>query len=120
MCRGALSQKGREPCENRQSSEKVTGKEKLSSWIITSEKQNVVQTAYHITVAGPNGVLWDSGLVESNASTFIGYGGEVLPSMSDISWTVEVWDNTGDMARSTHRRNDQLPGKIAITAFYTM
>lgn len=68
------------------------------SWVITSDKNNVMQTSYHITVTGPDGVLWDSGIVESDASTFVEYGGETLPSLSDITWTVEAWDNTGEMA----------------------
>lgn len=46
------------------------------SWVITSSKKNVMQTSYHITVTGPGEVVWDSGVVESDKSTFVEYNGK--------------------------------------------
>ena len=60
------------------------------SWVITSGKKNVMQTSYHITVTGPGEVVWDSGVVESDKSTFVEYNGKPLKSLSDYHWTVEV------------------------------
>ena len=48
------------------------------SWVLTSEKTNVMQTSYHITVTGPEEVVWDSGIVESDKSIFVEYAGSPL------------------------------------------
>ena len=71
------------------------------SWVITSSKKNVMQTSYHITVTGPGEVVWDSGVVESDKSTFVEYNGKPLKSLSDYSWTVEVTVNNGEKAAAS-------------------
>ena len=68
------------------------------SWVLTSEKKNVMQTSYHITVTGPEEVVWDSGIVESDKSIFVEYAGPPLKSLCEYRWTVTVTDNTGDSA----------------------
>ena len=68
------------------------------SWVLTSEKKNVMQTSYHITVTGPEEVVWDSGIVESDKSIFVEYAGSPLKSLCEYRWTVTVTDNTGDSA----------------------
>lgn len=65
------------------------------SWGITSKKQNVMQKSYHITVTGAEGLVWDSGVVESDASVFVEYKGKPFQSFSDYLWTVTATDNTG-------------------------
>ena len=65
------------------------------SWVITSEK-NIMQTSYHITVTSLGEVVWDSGVVESDKSTFVEYNGKPFKSLSDYSWTVEVTVNNGE------------------------
>jgi alpha-L-rhamnosidase len=50
------------------------------------------QTAYRIRV----GDHWDSGRVESANSVDIAYAGRPLPAASEISWTVQVWDEAGE------------------------
>lgn len=71
------------------------------SWVIASGKENVMQTSYRITVTGPEGLAWDSGVVESDKSTFVEYAGEPLQSLSDYRWTVEVTANTGEKAAAS-------------------
>lgn len=71
------------------------------SWVITSSKKNVMQTSYHITVTGPGEVVWDSGVVESDKSTFVEYNGKPLKSLSDYNWTVEVTVNNGEKAAAS-------------------
>ena len=43
------------------------------SWKIKSDNRNVVQTAYRITVSDDKGVVWDSGLTESDKQSLDGY-----------------------------------------------
>jgi alpha-L-rhamnosidase len=71
------------------------------SWQITSDKHNVMQTAYEIKVgsSGSNtsvkDVLWDSGKISSDGSVYIPYKGNGLKSGERYFWQVKVWDNTG-------------------------
>lgn len=71
------------------------------SWILNSDEQNVMQTAYQIIVSDKDRVLWDSGKVESQESTFINYEGEKLESRICYNWMVKVWDNNGNFAEGT-------------------
>ena len=73
------------------------------SWIITSDKQGVVQTAYHVLVAtSPDGLVpgkadvWDSGRVESSESILIPYAGRQLTPNRRYYWRVKVCTNRGD------------------------
>lgn len=75
-------------------------REPYFSWVLASSARNVVQTAYRVTVAGSEGIVWDSGFVESDASTFVEYGGEPLAGLSDYTWTVAVTDSTGASAEA--------------------
>lgn len=67
------------------------------SWVLTSDRQNVVQEKYQICVKDAGGVcVWDSGLRMSNENTFIPYDGDPLKSRTRYEWTVSVQDNTGE------------------------
>ena len=46
--------------------------------MIISDKKNVMQTSYHITVTSLGEVVWDSGVIESDKSTFVEYNGNVV------------------------------------------
>ena len=49
------------------------------SWKMESEKQNTVQKSYAISVMKEEGtVVWDSGVVESEDSVLVPYGGKPL------------------------------------------
>ena len=71
------------------------------SWVITSDEKNVMQTSYHITVTSLGEVVWDSGVIESDKSTFVEYNGKPLKSLSDYSWTVKVTVNNGEKAAAS-------------------
>ncbi|UCH13996.1 MAG: hypothetical protein JSV22_12935, partial [Bacteroidales bacterium] len=57
------------------------------SWEISSDRRNTVQTAYQVIVASTpekltsgEGDLWNSGIVKSNRSVHVAYGGASLKS----------------------------------------
>jgi alpha-L-rhamnosidase len=69
---------------------------------LASEERSQVQSAYRVLVAGneedleaEEGLLWDSGRVESNRSVGIEYEGEELRSGSRCVWKVRTWDRAG-------------------------
>ncbi|MDU0203733.1 glycoside hydrolase family 78 protein [Paenibacillus sp. MAH-36] len=71
-------------------------------WQLQSDKQEVVQSAYHIMVASSREKLandqadvWDSGKVSSNASTHVPYEGQPLQAEGEYYWKVRVWDGAG-------------------------
>ncbi|HKI88506.1 MAG TPA: alpha-L-rhamnosidase N-terminal domain-containing protein, partial [Draconibacterium sp.] len=70
------------------------------SWKIISDKNNLMQTAYEIRVAGTQNDLgkkskqiWATGKVESEQSVNVVYGGPELESMKRAYWQVRIWDN---------------------------
>lgn len=77
------------------------------SWQLSSDKQNIMQTAYQIEVArtekdlksGSN-LLWNSGRVDSDKSLFVKYAGTPLESGEKYYWRVTAWTNSGDEAQS--------------------
>ncbi|MBQ7371350.1 MAG: family 78 glycoside hydrolase catalytic domain [Blautia sp.] len=62
------------------------------SWKFSSEKENVVQTAYRIEIPG----VWDTKKVESSEQAFLPYEGPSLAPCREYRWRVTVWDNTGE------------------------
>ena len=66
-------------------------------------RRGLAQTAYQIKVssqpAGPAD-LWDSGRIESDATTQIPYAGKVLPSRARAYWQVTSWDEHGQPSTS--------------------
>lgn len=73
------------------------------SWIVESTERGERQTAYRVLVATSaeklrEGAadLWDSGRVESDATSQIVYGGKPLASRMRCHWKVRVWDSRGD------------------------
>lgn len=78
------------------------------SWKITSEKHNVLQTAYHILVASSQELLaedkgdcWDSKKTESGVSQWVVYQGKPLKCNTVYYWKVKVYTNQGDTQWST-------------------
>ena len=77
------------------------------SWQLASERRGTRQVAYRLTVAASaadltagRDLLWDSGIVESAASTQIAYAGAPLTSRRQLWWQVEVSDDAGNRAVS--------------------
>ncbi|MCJ2180238.1 alpha-L-rhamnosidase [Novosphingobium album (ex Hu et al. 2023)] len=75
------------------------------SWEIAGKGR--MQAAYRIRVASSlqalrsgKGDLWDSGRVESNAQSGIAYAGERLPSRQRCFWSVDLWDQHGNVSSS--------------------
>jgi alpha-L-rhamnosidase len=71
-------------------------------WHLVSAQPNCLQKSYRILVAthpdrllAETGDLWDSGRVDSEASTQVEYRGQSLPSGARAYWTVKVWDRAG-------------------------
>ena len=63
------------------------------SWRLQSDDQNVMQAAYQIQVSDRDGIVWDTGKIESDKSIHIPYEGPTLQSRQRVSWKVKVWDD---------------------------
>lgn len=69
------------------------------SWIIQATERGFLQKAYQIQAAeskenllkGKN-LLWDSGIVQSDQSTQVVYGGPALQTAQRVYWRVRIWD----------------------------
>ena len=71
------------------------------SWIIKSEMNDILQSAFEIMVskgdsgfADPN-IVWYTGKVTSPLSVNVRYEGNTLVSQSDYFWRVRNWDDKG-------------------------
>lgn len=60
------------------------------SWKLDSDRQNVIQTSYQISVTSGGREIWNSGPVSSPQSQNIRYGGPALTSGQSLCWTVRV------------------------------
>lgn len=72
------------------------------SWELNSEEKGVKQTAYKIQCAhsiddltSESNLLWDSGKIESDATSFVRYQGFKMTSAESVYWRVKIWDQTG-------------------------
>lgn len=70
------------------------------SWQLASDQRNIMQTSYELRVSADSAALtqgqqliWNSGTVNSDASTFVAYEGESLRSGQRYYWQVRVTDN---------------------------
>lgn len=77
------------------------------SWRLQGARRGLRQTAYRVRVASSVAALhaggadlWDSGRVESGASTGVAYAGAPLRSRQRCHWQVTVWDDAGAQAES--------------------
>lgn len=77
------------------------------SWRIEGEGRGVMQTSYRLRAAasaealtGGGPLLWDSGIVASDACFDIPYSGPPLRAMQRVWWDVEIADNKGHSARA--------------------
>lgn len=68
------------------------------SWVIKSDNQNVLQTAYQIVVTKEGAEVWNTGKVASSSSILNEYNGVELEACSLYKVNVEVWDNKGNSA----------------------
>ncbi len=80
----------------------IAQKKPFFGWVVNSDQDNTLQTAYQILVASSfeniqksTGDCWDSGRVESDQSVNITYSGKTLQPNSVYFWRVKTWDNHG-------------------------
>lgn len=71
------------------------------SWQLRSDAVYVIQRAYRIQVSSSltefdeNKLVWDTGVVESDRSVLVEYGGQPLQSRGRYYYRVKVWDQAG-------------------------
>lgn len=72
------------------------------SWILESEENGQIQTAYQVLVASNQDLLyedqadlWNSGKVLTDQSINVPYGGKTLASGQAYYWKVRAWDKKG-------------------------
>ncbi|WP_462409541.1 family 78 glycoside hydrolase catalytic domain [Neobacillus sp. Marseille-QA0830] len=72
------------------------------SWKMESDRRGTMQTAYHIQVTTEredfSEPIWDTGMVQSDQSIHIEYGGPELNSRTRYFYRVKVWDNFGNVS----------------------
>ncbi|PPG26296.1 hypothetical protein C5E10_17315 [Pseudoclavibacter sp. RFBG4] len=73
------------------------------SWQMDAAHRGAAQTAYRLVVAtsaekasNGEGDVWDSGVVESNASSAVAYAGPALSPKTSYFWAVQVTDERGE------------------------
>ncbi|WP_206685791.1 family 78 glycoside hydrolase catalytic domain [Kribbella qitaiheensis] len=70
------------------------------SWQLDGTRRGTTQTRYEVHVASTAAKtgkpdIWNSGVVQSDRSVDIAYGGPALTPYKAYFWTVRVWDNAG-------------------------
>ncbi len=80
-------------------------------WMLQSDEQKVMQKAYRLIVsssqekaARQEGDVWDSGIVKSNQSQWIGLSGLGLLPNHEYYWTVQVTTNKGKTGWTTPQK----------------
>ena len=75
------------------------------SWMLTDTKRGAGQTAYRVLVSSSEehlrtdvGDVWDSGRVESNATTDVALEIKSLQPDATYHWKVQIWDQVGQIA----------------------
>ena len=71
------------------------------AWKIKSDKNNIEQKSYRITIECDSGFKFDSGLIYSNDSYNITFDELILPTAVEGVLTVEVADNNGEVAKES-------------------
>lgn len=80
----------------------IESKRPVFSWIIEDQRNNTMQTGFHIQIGtSPNEMkenneyVWNSGKINSQKS-LVKYGGKDLKPNMNYYWRVKVWNNHGD------------------------
>ncbi|MCE5185337.1 MAG: glycoside hydrolase family 78 protein [Planctomycetaceae bacterium] len=69
----------------------------MFSWKLPGDVKK--QSAYQIEVRSGQFILWQSGWVESDQTTFVPYQGKPLTSRQQVEWRVQFRDENGKAAR---------------------
>ena len=95
------------------------------SWQIASSAPDLVQTTYQIQVAadpaelkaGKN-LLWDSGVVTSDTSIWVSYGGKALEPGKYYYWRVKIGTNQGATGWTEIERWSMAPDPASLKALW--
>lgn len=68
-------------------------------WVLESDGQNVLQTAYHLTVCTDGETVWDSGELKSRENIAVPCGGTLAPCTVYLV-RLTVWDNCAEAAEA--------------------
>lgn len=68
------------------------------SWKLASDEENTFQTSYRLVLKENNTAVYDTGIKESEQSSFVPYGGIPLKSRTRYTWCVTVTDSHGNTA----------------------
>lgn len=71
------------------------------SWRLCGDKIGTVQKSYHVLAYDGDTLLWDSGVVHSDQSLAIGWGGPRLRSCQQVGWKVAIEVRSEDGASDT-------------------
>jgi len=82
-------------CENLTNPIGIDERQPRFSWQLTSDKRNVLQTAYEIKVTTGKSTVWSRGKINSDSSVHVIYKGSPLQQGFKYFWQVRVWDNSG-------------------------
>lgn len=80
------------------------------SWIVESEARDVRVRSHRIVVRGPQGVVWDSGVVAGGEVYGIEYTGRPLAPGTRYAWSLQVRTSAGD-ARAASWFRTGLPAE---------
>ncbi len=76
------------------------------SWVIESDQDNQLQSAYQVLVASNPKLLsekkadcWNSEKNESDQSINVKYGGTTFESLTEYYWKVRIWDKNGKVTK---------------------
>ncbi|MBW8326163.1 MAG: family 78 glycoside hydrolase catalytic domain [Prolixibacteraceae bacterium] len=80
----------------------IARKQPFFGWVVNSNQNNTIQTAYQILVASSleniqknTGDCWDSGKLDGDQSINVVYAGKELLPNTVYFWKVKTWDNHG-------------------------
>ena len=62
-------------------------------WVLESDGQNVLQTAYQLLISASGKTVWDSTRTESRESIAVSYAGDALIPNTVYHVHLTVWDN---------------------------
>jgi len=82
-------------CENLVNPIGIDAAQPRFSWQLTSDKRNVMQTAYEIKVTSGKSTIWSSSKISSDSSAHVYYKGASLQPGTKYLWQVRVSDNSG-------------------------
>lgn len=71
------------------------------SWILESDQEGTLQKSYRILVSDSDEVIWDSGLAQTDQSTYVEYQGPQLEPTHVYQVQVQVADNHDEIAEIT-------------------